>query len=236
MERPTPRRTKDGSFTIVDAITGASYHSLHGAVTESRHVFIDAGLRAMDGQKAHIRVLEVGFGTELNALLTYQFAAEHSDVRITYQGIEKHPLDPAIATTLGYEVLVETPNSMMIFKKMHEHQPFTALNGRFAFELYVGDVADFDDGRKYDVVFFDAFSPGIQPELWVLSALQRLSRNLSPGAILVTYCAQGQFRRDLCSTGFKVEKIPGPPGKREMTRGVWMKQDVTKSSAMHEAT
>jgi tRNA U34 5-methylaminomethyl-2-thiouridine-forming methyltransferase MnmC len=213
------RLTDDGSATLFVPALNEHYHSRHGARQESQHVFIRHGLaaRLAEGGPA-LRILEVGLGTGLNALLTLAAAG---GTRIGYDGLETYPLPPALVAALQpeWEQQGEPLNSL-----------FTALHAapwESAVELTPGftlrkiqqplQTAALPAGR-YDLIYFDAFAPEKQPELWTEAMFARLYEAAAPGAVLVSYCAQGQFRRNLRAAGWLTEKPPGPPGKREMTR------------------
>lgn len=208
--------TGDGSHTILDASRQVTYHSIHGAIIESRHVFIRHGLEHLAIRNSHISVLEVGFGTGLNAFLSYLFAREHDDLSVQYTGIEKFPLAAEIVAQLNYSTQLDAQQYQYIFQRMHVEGEFRSE--RFHFNLFVGDVLDFIPLIPYDLIYFDAFAPGAQPEMWEAQVFKKLMTCLTPGGILVTYCAQGKFKRTLRSLGFQLESLPGPPGKREMVR------------------
>lgn len=207
--------TADGSSSLVWEDRDETYHSRHGALRESRHVFIDNGLTLL-AKKSELRVLEVGFGTGLNAILSLEFAGTHN-TSITYCSLEPFPLREEEWKALNYSTLL--PHLEKEFFALHDsfwgepvrvHPKFTLLklNEAAGSERVPG---------KFDVVFFDAFAPRVQPELWRPEIIAWCRQCLVPGGLLVTYCAQGQFRRDLRAAGFDIQSLPGPPGKREMT-------------------
>ncbi len=214
-------KTDDGSHTLFVPELNEHYHSIHGAITESRHVFIKNGLSYIlhDLQKIHL--LEVGFGTGLNALLAY-FEAKKNNTFIDYVGVEPFPIPPKVYSILNYPKLIGDNTSGDVFIRMHE----TALNKRHAlspfFNLKIME-GGLDDCRfvsdKFHLVFFDAFSPDVQPELWTEQTFVKIFEALSKGGVLVTYSAKGSVRRAMKKVGFQVERLPGPPGKREMLRG-----------------
>lgn len=212
--------TQDGSHSIFSDTFGVSYHSKYGAVQESRHVFLEAGLFPKLLTLPEVSVLETGFGTGLNAILTYQEAARcRKPVR--YLGLEIHPIGPAQAAALNYPLLLGQAAALP-FRQMHElpwespHQ----LSEWFTFEKQQTPFEAIDFQAEFDVVYFDAFAPEVQPELWGEAVLGRMYAALRPGGVLVTYCAKGAVKRCLKSLGFTVEALKGPPGKREMTRAV----------------
>jgi tRNA U34 5-methylaminomethyl-2-thiouridine-forming methyltransferase MnmC len=215
--------TGDGSHSLLSRQFQVEYHSVHGAIQESRHVFIDAGLAPLLKQGvAEIRILEMGFGTGLNALLVRLLARQYPTVRFHYETYEQFPIAVSEVAALNYPVVLEADTQ--VFFGLHDcgwgvlHQ----LDHNFAFRK---NQADFliQAERPYpasffDLVFYDAFAPRSQPELWTAAAMVVNWEALRLGGVLVTYCAKGQFKRDLKTVGFTVEGVPGPPGKREMTK------------------
>ena len=214
--------TADGSHSLRSTRFGVPYHSVHGAVAESRHVFIEAGLNdAVDRGLSEIAIIETGFGTGLNALLSWDFARRHPQLSISYRGLELHPLLPEVAATLNYPATVPFPPRN--FQQLHSagwNEWDTQGNFRFRKEDidFSTGLARLEKEHRADVLYFDAFAPSSQPELWETPLLGICFAALRPGGVLVTYCAQGQFKRNLRAVGFEVEPLPGPPGKREMTR------------------
>ena len=205
--------TGDGSKTIYSYRFEEHYHSTHGAASESNHVFIEAGYLATTVEP--VSVFEVGFGTGLNAWLTLQQAVKLNR-HTRYEAIELYPIDEF--------TVAELPDDP-IFRKMHQSpwgQPTEIANG---FVLYkrLDDMLLAAFSRKFDVVYFDAFSPAVQPEMWRRDVFERLYEAMNPGAVLVTYCAKGEVRRTMQSVGFVVERLPGAAGKREMLRA-WKKK------------
>ncbi len=199
------------------------YHSTHGAINESKHVFIEMGLRpVLDSDSIkQISILEVGFGTGLNALLVLQLAADHPDMKFTYRTIERYPIAPAAARELNYPEKLEA--SAQDFLALHEAAWDTpvAISPNFTLEKVQGDFFTTLQGHAPDwanVIFYDAFAPSSQPELWEPEILGLCAGALVHNGTLVTYCAKGQFKRNLKQVGLVVEPLPGPPGKREMTR------------------
>lgn len=208
--------TADGSDTLYSSHLGEAYHSLNGAITESRHVFIEAGLYAHAHQ--HVTIFEVGFGTGLNALLTWQSAVEKG-LTIHYHSIEAFPLEPDLANSLHFPQAAPAlaPDALMRLHDATWGQP-VKLDSAFTLFKHKGDALTHTFEVNHDLVYFDAFSPDVQPELWEESFLKRLYDAMNQGGILVTYCAKGEVRRRLQRAGFFVERLPGPPGKREMLR------------------
>ena len=213
-------RTSDGSSTIRIEAMEENYHSGHGALQEARHVFIQYGLEFLK-EKDSIRVFEMGFGTGLNALLAAEFALEQGR-HIEYTGIEAFPVEEELISQLNYNELV-LPELTATYHQMHTASWGVThpINSLFQFQKIHAKIEEWEAPLGlFDVVFFDAFGPRAQGEMWEIEILQKMHRLLLPGGVFVTYCAKGQLKRDLRSLGFEVESLPGPPGKREMTRGV----------------
>jgi tRNA U34 5-methylaminomethyl-2-thiouridine-forming methyltransferase MnmC len=207
--------TRDGSNTLFNRSLNATYHSVYGAVAESKHVFIQNGLRTQS-ERPDINILEFGFGTGLNAFLAYLFAL-NLEKSVIYTGIEAFPIDIGVARKLDYPYYLAFPEEGDIFLRMHEEDSFSS--GSFTFNKIVSPT-DILVGSVYDCIFYDAFAPGAQPDLWDQSVFEVLFSITSKGGCLVTYCAQGDVRRRLIFAGYEVERISGPPGKREMLRAV----------------
>lgn len=209
--------TEDGSNTLYVPEIDECYHSSHGAIQESRHIFIEAGLKQCE--KSEINVLEVGFGTGLNAFLT-MIEAERSSKQIQYVSLEKYPVETEKAILLNYpeELFPEKRSS---FELMHisAWNEKVQLTPSFSLEKIETDFTQYIPVDKFDVVFFDAFSPEKQPEMWTQERFEILLKYCNPGAVLTTYCAKGIVRRAMQAAGFTVERLAGPPGKREILRG-----------------
>ncbi len=211
--------TEDGSHTLFVPGLDENYHSTHGAIQESQHVFIDSGL--LYSSKNELAILEIGFGTGLNALLSL-IAGERAAKRIDYYGIEKYPLTPEEYSNLNYgELLPDESREHLL--KMHQcawgtPQPIT---DSFTLQKIAGDarLINWEDLPFFDLVFFDAFAPNKQNDLWNQELYRAIFDHANPRALFLTYCAKGVVRRDLQAVGFEVERIPGPPGKKEMLRG-----------------
>lgn len=212
-------RTADGSTTLFNSELKETYHSKNGAISESLHVFIQAGLvhRAEKHTTGTLRVYEVGFGTGLNACLTRQWA-EQQDRKVIYHTIESRPLGEQVWSFLEFPGI---PGGAL--EELHRapwDEP-VGLCDQFTLFKQHGSFLDAAlPSGGIDVVYFDAFAPGKQPEMWQPHLLSRVAAGMAPGGVLVTYCAQGQFKRDLASAGFAVEALAGPTGKREMVRGI----------------
>lgn len=209
--------TEDGSHTLFVPEIDECYHSSHGAIQESRHIFIEAALKQCT--KTDIRILEVGFGTGLNALLAFA-EAKKTGKRIHYTTLEKFPVSQEKALLLNFPDLIDD-DLKKIFEYMHLsnwNEPVN-LSPFFTLEKVETDFTAYHHTGQYDVIFFDAFSPEKQPEMWTQEQFEKIAAHCNPGAILTTYCAKGSVRRALQSAGFAVERLPGPPGKREILRG-----------------
>lgn len=195
------------------------YHSVHGAVQESQHVFIKAGFSRIE--KPIVNILEMGFGTGLNALLTLN-AAISSGKRVHYHSVEKYPLEEDEFSLLNFEKEIHgcPEKSLDMFHRAAWGEPGEPIPGFILFKEK-SDFREFTPRGTYDLVYYDAFAPKKQPHLWTGDIFRRVAGALRPGAVLVTYTAMGSVRRTLKSCGFEVEKIPGPPGKREMIRAVF---------------
>jgi tRNA U34 5-methylaminomethyl-2-thiouridine-forming methyltransferase MnmC len=213
--------TQDGSHSLRSQRFGVSYHSKYGAIQESRHVFLEAGLYPTLLKKKSVRILELGFGTGLNALLTL-IDARDKHFRVYYHSVEAHPLGAETVARLNYGQLLADGRYATDFARLHqtEWDREVAIDAAFNLRKTKGDFRQVDLGQDYDVIFFDAFAPNAQPELWELPSLSRAHEALAPGGVLVTYCAKGYVKRHLKLLGFTVEALPGPPGKREMTRAI----------------
>lgn len=216
------RTTADGSTTIYIPEMDENYHSSHGAIQEAEHVFIQHGLSHLDQPK--IRVFEMGFGTGLNALLALR-ESEKRNITIDYAGIEAFPVEPELLANLNY---FETLDLQLesYFESMHQcaWEEQVAISERFGLEKIQQKIEDFDvdaylmNHQKFDLIFYDAFGPRAQSVMWEEVVLRKMQLLLKNGGMLVSYCAQGQFKRNLKALGFVLESLPGPPGKREMTR------------------
>jgi tRNA U34 5-methylaminomethyl-2-thiouridine-forming methyltransferase MnmC len=207
--------TGDGSQTVYSEQFQEGYHSVHGAVTESEHIFIDAGFRVC--QRGNIRIFEAGFGTGLNAYLTFIEAAKRN-VTVDYRSIELFPLDTSVIDQLNYPEFLASDTA--VFKVMHDvsWNSATEISTGFCLRKIKADLLEFEPVDDFDLVYFDAFSPVQQPALWSEAIFKKLYTHMSEGGILVTYCAKGIVRRTLEKVGFVTERLPGPPGKREMLR------------------
>ena len=213
------KMTSDGSLTLYVPELDEHYHSIHGAIQESQHVFINHGIQSLF--KSPIKVLEVGLGTGLNALLTSLWSITH-DTEVEYTGIEAYPLNNKVNESLNYNENLENSNAKMFFQNIISScwNVKTNIHSKFVLHKIDCRIEEFVDNQKYDIVYFDAFGPNTQQELWDIEILKRMYDVLDDNGVFVTYCAKGQLKRNLKEIGFKVESLPGPPGKREMTRAV----------------
>lgn len=213
----------DGSHTIESDQFGVTYHSAFGALEESLTVFLSAGYHysRLRHKPDQLDVLEVGFGTGLNAWLTIQEAERYRQLT-TYTGIEAYPISVEVAEQLNYPSITGTADKKEAFVELHKavpgHPHRTSDYSIFNKEIML--IEEWESPQSYDVIYFDAFAPTAQPELWSQQLLQKMYDRTKPGGVLVTYCAKGQFKRDLKAVGYKVEALPGPGRKREMTRAV----------------
>ena len=224
--------SRDGSHTLLRHDLNETYHSHNGAVQESLWVFIDKGLNHLKQKKYNsINVLEIGFGTGLNAILTYQFAQQNK-IRIEYTSLEPFPIPLEITQKLNYTDFLK-PENKPIFDRLHqisweekhEVSPYFSIHKiESTLENYKNNFGKQSESNFenacFDCTFYDAFAPSKQAEVWRLANLQKVFYITKEEGILVTYCAQGQFKRDLKTTGWKVESLEGAPPKREMVRAV----------------
>lgn len=215
--------TQDGSHSLMSEAFGVSYHSKYGAIQESRHVFIEAGLYPAMADKNKLRIFEMGFGTGLNAFLSL-LIAEKQKKHLFYETVESHPISNEQVHLLNYPTIltgIGVDNKATDFIALHQSSwnKVVELKPSFSLLKWNKRIQDSPLTGGYDVVFYDAFAPSSQPELWEEAVISKVVNAMNPGGIFVTYCAKGVFKRLLKSLGLKVEGIPGPPGKREMTRG-----------------
>jgi len=208
--------TKDGSSSLLVKEMGETFHSRHGAVQESLHVYIENGIKKIG--KNEISVLEFGFGTGLNALLTLQFAITHGK-KICYETIEAYPLSPEEFNLLNYADFIKTPVSLKEMHLAEAGKPKEIYHG-FTLCKHFEKIETFSASRKFDLVYFDVFGYEYQPELWSEEILRKAYDALNENGIFVTYACKSVVNRTLKKIGFTVHKVAGPPGKREMTVAV----------------
>ena len=208
-------KTADGSHTFFVPELDEHYHSTNGAVTESKHVFIENGLNQTD--KKDISILEIGFGTGLNAILSY-LEAKSKNICIHYTTIELYPIEESQAKQLNFSD--QTGIDSSIFNSLHscEWGKDICIDSFFTLHKIKDDFTKRRFDRFFDLIYFDAFAPDKQPEMWTSEIFSHLFEQTASGGILTTYCAKGSVRRMLQAAGYVTERLPGPPGKREMLR------------------
>lgn len=219
----TLKLSNDGSHTIYREDIDETYHSIHGAIQEAEHVFIKKGIDYLTKKNilSNINILEIGFGTGLNALLTANYSLDNKQ-KISYIGIEKHPLDTKIIKKLNYSILIDKVFTKKHFDLIHNSEwgKTININKYIALCKIKTTLEELILEENIDLIYYDAFGPKSQPEMWHIDNFYKLYNILSIGGVLVTYCAKGQVRRDLQKVGFDVERLEGPPGKREMLRAI----------------
>lgn len=214
--------TEDGSQSLYNEALNETYHSTHGALTESRYVFIKQGLDLLvERGETNIDIFEVGFGTGLNALLVQEYAKGNPQLTISFTTLEPFPLSASLIEELTYDQLIEGV-SKEDFEALHNcvWGEQVSLLTNFSLTKHRVTLKDFESSLDFDLVFFDAFAPSKQPEMWEMALLSKISALLNSGGVFVTYCARGQLKRDLVELGLQVETLPGPPGKKEMVRAI----------------
>lgn len=211
------QKTADGSHTLFIPSMNEHYHSVNGAIQESHHVFIEAGYKQV--KKRNILLFEVGFGTGLNALLTLR-EAEKEGKQVLYHTIELYPLEKTLTDSLNYSKYI-WPEHPEFFEALH-NAPWNIpveITPCFTIHKIQGDIHQYNLPSGIDLIYFDAFAPGKQPEIWSAQIFGKLYDHASAGAHFITYCAKGEVRRQLQASGFTMERLPGPPGKRHILRG-----------------
>jgi tRNA U34 5-methylaminomethyl-2-thiouridine-forming methyltransferase MnmC len=221
MKFPNPEIfiTEDGSSSLFLKSINESYHSKYGAISESRHVFINAGLKSLS-ISGRINILEIGFGTGLNALLTLHNCLQEK-IAVFYHSVEPYPLPISIFGKLNYAEVMENKAYNDVFILLHEPLWDTELiiNEYFILKKWHKKLEDLTiTNDYYNLIYFDAFSPDVQPELWTTETFKKIFKSMCMKSVLVTYSAKGVVRRNLMKAGFNVERLPGPKGKREMMR------------------
>ena len=210
-------QTEDGSSTLFVPALNEHYHSIHGAIQESKHVFINSGFNNIAQEE--IKILEIGFGTGLNTILTFLEAKKQQKI-IQYDTLELFPIPIHIVNQLNYSEILQIDSNLL--SKIHDANwnKKIAFSKDFMLNKLNMDLLKFKTSQKYDLIYFDAFAPDKQPELWHTNVFLKLFDMMNNNAVLVSYCAKGSFKRQLKSIGFNVESLPGPPGKREMVRAI----------------
>ncbi len=210
--------TGDGSHSLLNEALDETYHSRHGAVQESLHVFIEQGFNYLVNKQKpkSISILEVGFGTGLNALLTLTEAIKN-ELSVAYTSLETYPLGKEVWENLNY------PDPYHLLKELHQApwQKWEDISPYFKLLKFEKSLQLVElESAQFDILYFDAFAPNKQPEMWEVPMLDKVVKTLKPGGVFITYCAKGQLKRDLKMLGLVVESLPGPPGKREMVRAL----------------
>ena len=209
--------TADGSCTLRNEFFGETYHSINGAVSESMHIFINLGLKHFNNSE--ISILEIGYGTGLNAMLTYTENQALGNT-IFYHGIEKFPIDKEkfssfLSHTPGIYTKIDNNTAMKFY---NEWDSEIEISPEFKLLKQKIDFEAFTPTRKYDIIYFDAFSPDTQPEMWTMENLRKIINNLNDNGIFVTYCCKGILKQNLRNLGMNVKRMPGPKGKRHVIR------------------
>tara|TARA_B100001142_G_scaffold17428_1_gene16184 strand:+ start:1198 stop:1878 length:681 start_codon:yes stop_codon:yes gene_type:complete len=207
--------TNDGSHSVYNSRIQESYHSKHGAIVEAEHVFIRNGLLAEKNKK--LNILEIGFGTGLNALLTSHHS-KNKMIHVNYHAIELYPINKELYNTLNFTEMIGIDKAELL--RLHQskwgkkniiHKYFSLIKNKIDLRVYTTNI-------KFDIIFFDAFSPEKQPELWDIKIFKNMYSILKDDGFLITYCAKGVVKRTMQKAGFKITVLDGPPGKRQMTR------------------
>ncbi|MEW7281065.1 tRNA (5-methylaminomethyl-2-thiouridine)(34)-methyltransferase MnmD [Aquimarina sp. 2201CG1-2-11] len=220
--------TNDGSKTIHLPDINEQYHSKHGAINEAKHVFIDYGLQHILAKNKHksLTILEIGFGTGLNGFITL-LESEKMEIPIGYTGVEAYPVTLDEARLMNYPQTLNAMDKKAIFDKLHQSEwehateivkDFVLIKRKQLFE-------DITDQNCFDLIYFDAFGARVQPDLWTVDIFRKMYEAIRLGGVLVTYAAKGSVRRAMQEVGFEVERLPGPPGKREMLRATKPQSD-----------
>jgi tRNA U34 5-methylaminomethyl-2-thiouridine-forming methyltransferase MnmC len=212
-------QTQDGSTTIQIKDWEECYHSKHGAIQEAQHVFIKNGLSLF--QNKEVSILEIGFGTGLNAFITF-LEAKKMNQKIDYVGVEAYPVSSEELALMNYVEELNATAFKAVFEKMHQSnwEEKVCFNDSFCLTKRKQFFADITDKDKFDLIYFDAFGYRVQPELWSTAIFKKMYDALKENGVLVTYAARGVVKRSMIEVGFTVEKLAGPPGKREMFRAL----------------
>lgn len=218
-------KTADGSHSIYVQGLDEHYHSIHGAIQEAQHVFIKMGLMHIASTLPHpntpINILEIGLGTGLNAFITFM-EARKAGLTIHYTALEAYPISAELAGKLNYVELLNAQQDQPIYDKIHssEWDKKNAFSDQFTLHKIKNTIQECVFEEYYDLIYFDAFGPRVQPEMWTEDIFNKLYAVTKPQGCLVTYCAKGEVKRTLKKVGFSLETLQGPPGKREMVRAV----------------
>lgn len=216
-------QTSDGSSTIYIKDLDEHYHSKHGAIQEAYHVFLKSGFFPFlkNNKIEELSILEIGFGTGLNAFITF-IEAENLKVKVKYDGVEAYPVSMEEVKLLNYVEALKVLDKQSIFMKMHESEweNYQFISENFQLKKRKQFFDEIENINTFNLIYFDAFGARVQPELWEVSIFQKMYNALKKNGMLVTYAAKGSVRRAMQEVGFEVERLPGPPGKREMLRAV----------------
>ena len=213
--------TNDGSNSIYSDIQKSLFHSIHGAVTESNHIFIENGLKYSLKNLNSIRVLEMGLGSGLNILLTWNYLQSNPNFTCTYISIEEYPIPIELVSQINYARYASSLpiNSLQIIHQAKWNE-LIRLSENFSLKKVSANIINLSFQPEFHLIYYDAFAPEVQPELWTTELFEKLYQSLLPNGTLITYCAKGYVKRNLKKVGFKIESLPGPPGKREITRAI----------------
>jgi len=212
--------TLDHSNTLFNEEINETYHSRNGALEESNYVFIEKGLNhVLKSVKSNLNILEIGFGTGLNAILTLQHTQNEHELIIQYDALETTPLPLDLITLLGYITFLSTDNDVL-FENMHSSKwnVQNSIINNFQLHKINARLQDFIPAHQYDLIYFDAFAPDKQPDMWTIDIFAKLYLAMNKNGVLVTYSSKGEVKRNLRLVGFEVERLQGPPKKRHMLR------------------
>jgi len=216
--------TGDGSHTLFVPGLKEHYHSVFGAIAESRHIFLEAGFKYVYRPFETIKILEIGFGTGLNSLLTY-IESDVSGCKVEYTTIELNPLNEDIYSRLNYAEMLNIPELHEVFLRLHNlpWHSWTHLTENFSFFKINTSLESYHPAKEaFNLIYFDAFGPDVQPEMWTMEVFNKMAFGLKKQGVLVTYSTKGTVKRNLAGAGFFLEKLPGPRGKREILRAIKM--------------
>jgi tRNA U34 5-methylaminomethyl-2-thiouridine-forming methyltransferase MnmC len=213
--------TEDGSHSVSVPGLNVTYHSTHGAIQESHHIFIDGGLKEILKTRKDISIFEMGFGTGLNALLSL-YEVHDRQYNIYYETVEQYPLEQSVAASLNYITVLNTPHLQAQFELMHSASwnKIVSIEKNFSFCKRKENIEDAVLSNLFHLIYFDAFAPLVQPHLWATGVFKKLYNAMHPGGLLLTYCSKAVVRKAMQEAGFIVEKLPGPIGKREIVRAI----------------
>jgi len=207
-------KTADGSYSIFNEMMNEHYHSTNGALAESNHIYIKNGLQhKLKENPDELKILEIGFGTGLNAILSYIEGRNHR-TKISYTALEPFPLSKEILLQLNFSEFLNMEDHK-VWETMHTQNLITDY---FQLQVLEQTLQEFNPHQTYDLIYFDAFAPSKQPEMWSAEMIGKCSSALAPKGVLVSYCSKGEFKRNLQNSGLKIEKLEGPLGKREIIR------------------